>query len=229
MKKIFIKHHLGLGDCIAHNGMVRKVLFDNPDSEVYLSSKSHNYDNMKFMYRDNQNVKILVLDDQGTNEHLRTNHYDQVISSHFEGKSNSDYLNIGDDAFYHKAGFDPKVRKDYFYLERDYVSEKKLYDKITSEIGSQNYILIHEKPEDNIIIDRKKIPNNLPIVYAKKEYNFFDLLTVMEKAQEIHLVSSSFLVLFMIKRFNEKVFAHMYADRSNLTTMIKYHGIDVIS
>ena len=40
--KIFIKHHLGLGDCIVHNGMVRKFLNDYPDYEIWISEVGGN-------------------------------------------------------------------------------------------------------------------------------------------------------------------------------------------
>jgi hypothetical protein len=227
-KKIFVKNHLGLGDCIAHNGMVRKILHDDPNCEVYIASKIHNYENISFMYRDNTSIKILKLDDLETNQHLMHNKYDKIISSHFEGEPNYEYLEIGDDAFYTKTGFDPKVRREFFFIERDYEKEINLYKKLTSEIGTEDYIFIHEKPEQNIVINREKIKTNLPIIYAKSEYGFFDLLTIIEKAKEVHVISSCFLSYLMIDKINEKVYAHMYADRSDLTNMIKYNNIDVV-
>jgi hypothetical protein len=228
MCKIFIKYHLGLGDCIIHNGMVRKVVTDHPNCQVFVSCKPHNYENIKFMYKDEPRINILKLDDRGTNQHLATTKYDIVISSHFEFGTKFDYTLYGDDAFYLHAGFDPKVRTENFYVKRDYEKEKFLFEKLTKEIGTEKYIFIHEKPEQNIVINRSKLNSDLPIILAKPEYNFFDLLTLIEKSEEVHVISSCFLSFFMVKKLNEKTFAHMYADRSELTDMVKKNGINVI-
>jgi hypothetical protein len=228
MCKIFVKHHLGLGDCITHNGMVRNVVNGHIDCEVFVSCKPHKYENIKFMYRDEPRIKILQLDDNETNLHLQSTKYDKVISSHFDAGTTFDYSVYGDDAFYYHAGFDPKIRIEDFYVKRDFEKEEFLYKNLTQGINSEKYIFIHEKPEQNIVIDRNKLQSDLPIIFAKSDYSFFDLLTIIEKAQEVHIISSCFLSFFMVKKLNIKTFAHMYADRSELTEMVKKNGIDVI-
>lgn len=35
-KKLFVKQHLGLGDNIVHNGMVRKISEDHPEYDIYI-------------------------------------------------------------------------------------------------------------------------------------------------------------------------------------------------
>ena len=206
MKKIFVKHHLGLGDCIIHNGMVRKILEDNKDSKVYCSCKNHNYENITYMYRDSPNIIVLNMDDSETNNHLKSTHYDQIVSSHFDDGTDYGYNIHGDDAFYLKVGMNPKIKKTHFFIDRDLNREKKLYNKIINEIGSEEYIFIHEKPEQNIVIDRNKIKNNLPIVTAKPDYSFFDLLYVIEMAKEVHVISRCFLSFFMVKKINSVLF-----------------------
>jgi hypothetical protein len=228
MKKIFVKHHLGLGDCIVHNGMVRNIIKNNNDCEVYVATKHHNYENIKFMYRDDERIKILLLDDAGTNIHLQNTPYDRVVYSHFDNGTNFTYNIYGDDSFYLHAGFDPKIRIKDFYLKRDYQKELNLYHKLIDQVGSENYIFIHEKPEQNIKIDMSKIKTNLPIIYANPEYNFFDLLTTIERANEVHVISSCFLSYFMINKINKKIFAHMYADRNDLIGIVSKSGIDVV-
>lgn len=228
MKKIFVKHHLGLGDCIIHNGMVRKILEDNKDSKVYCSCKNHNYENIKYMYRDSPNIIVLNMDDSETNNHLKSTHYDQIVSSHFDDGTDYGYNIHGDDAFYLNVGMNPKIKKTHFFIDRDLNREKKLYNKIINEIGSEEYIFIHEKPEQNIVIDRNKIKNNLPIVTAKPDYSFFDLLYVIEMAKEVHVISSCFLSFFMVKKINKNIFAHMYTDRIELSNMVKNNDINII-
>ena len=61
--KIYIRHHLGLGDNIVHNGLIRKISIDNPNSDIYIPIKYQNYDNVSFMFRDNNKIKINKVND----------------------------------------------------------------------------------------------------------------------------------------------------------------------
>ena len=230
MKKIFVKHHLGLGDSIAHNGMIRKIFEDNEPCEIYCSAKPNFHHNISFMYRDNPNIKVLKMDDNETNRHLENFKYDQVISSHFDSGSDFSYEKFGDDAFYLKVGMDPNIKRTHFYIERDYNREMELFKKLTSDIGSEDYIFVHEKSNENIFVSREKINSSLPIISPTFEHKIFDLLTVVERAKEVHVISSCFLSFFMSKKFNEKTYAHMYADigRTCMSEMVKNNGIDVI-
>jgi hypothetical protein len=229
MGKIFVRHHLGMGDHIAHNGLIRKVSEDYPNHNIYISSKEHNYENVKFMFRDNLKVNVLQMNDHETNVHLESVKYDKIIDCSFSrGGSWLAYVNYGDDIFYKIGNYDPKIRKTHFFIQRDYDREIKLYEQIINDLGTEDYLFLHEKPNENILIDRKKINSNLPFFLAKKEYKFFDLLTTIEKAKEVHIISSSFLSYFMIQKLNDKTFAHMYADRNELSDFVKNNQIEII-
>lgn len=228
MKKIFIKQHLGLGDCIIHNGMVRKICETHKQADVYVPCQSYNLTNIKFMYRDNPKIKILEMNDRQMNYHLQTTKYDHVVYSHFDKGTVYNYGVYGDDAFYLHAGFDPADRINYFFVQRNFEQENQLYEQLISKINSKEYIFLHEKPEQNIVINRNKISSLLPIIYAEPDYNFFDLLTTIEKAKEVHVISSCFLSFFMTKKINKNTYAHMYADRIELETIVKQNNIDVI-
>lgn len=225
MKKIFVKTHLGLGDNIVCNGMMRKLSEDYHGYEVHCASKTHNFENVKFMYRDNPNIHVHMLDDMEVESHLMGNFYEQVFNC---SASYDEYILYGDDIFYKKIGMDPLVRKNKFYLDRDYNKEMLLYNKIIDEIGSEDFIFIHEKKDENILVNKNKINSNLPIVYAEKHYGIFELLTLIEKAKQVHIISSSFLSFFMTKKYNENTFAHMYADRKELINIVRKNNIEVI-
>jgi hypothetical protein len=226
--KIFIKHHLGLGDCIVANGMVRKTRQDHKQADVFISCKSNNLSNVKFMYRDDPQIKILVMNDHETNHHLQTNKYDKVIHAHFEQGDIYNYAIHGDDAFYLQAGFDPKIRRTHFFVQRDMDKEIELYNFFMKKINSKEYYFFHEKPDQNITINRQYLPDqSLPVISAEPNYNFFNLFTTIEKAKEVHVISSCFLSLFMILKINHKTFAHMYADRIGLTQVVKNNGISI--
>ena len=89
-------------------------------------------------------------------------------------------------------------------------------------------MFVHEKKDNQILIDRNKIGTDLPVVVAEPEYGIFELLKVIENAKSVHVVSSCFLSLFMCKKYNENFFAHMYCDRAFITPYIQQHEINVI-
>ena len=53
----YIYHHLGLGDHIICNGLVRHI--KKFEDVVYVFCKPHNTKNVEYMYRDNPNIKVL--------------------------------------------------------------------------------------------------------------------------------------------------------------------------
>ncbi|MFN7656519.1 MAG: hypothetical protein ACK5OW_01895 [bacterium] len=229
MGKFFIKQHLGMGDNIVHNGMIRKLSLDNPNYDIYVPSKTHNFNNVKFMFRDTEKIKVVdIINDEGMFNHIEQNHYDHVVSSYLIGQTQFDYGQYFDDTFYLKVGMDPKVKKEFFKIERDLIKENIVYEKIISIVGSEKFNLIHEDVETNRVIDRGKISNNLPNFVITKDFNFFDLLYTIEMCSEFHIISSSFLSLSMCKKFNENTFAHMYSGRMELTNYISQNGINII-
>jgi hypothetical protein len=229
MKKLLIYQHLGMGDHIVHNGMIRKIAEDYSDYEIYVPSKSHNYNNVKYMFRDNPRIVVIdAINDDGMNNMRFDGGFDEVISSHhWDGGKIYSYSTYYDDSFYLKVGMDPNIKQDYFYIERDMELENKVYDELINSRNISEYTFIHEKGSA-ICINRNYIDSNLAIVSAEPQYDFFSLLKVIENAKSVNLISSSFLSLFMCKKYNENVIAHMYADRRELSPYIEKHNIKVI-
>ena len=59
MKELCIHHHLGLGDHLDCNGMVRYFLKNGPFDKVHVFSKSNYYDMIEYMYRDEKNIVVI--------------------------------------------------------------------------------------------------------------------------------------------------------------------------
>jgi len=57
----YIYHHLGLGDHIICNGLVRELI--KPEKKYKMFVKPHNHNIVKFMYRDLKNLDFIVGDD----------------------------------------------------------------------------------------------------------------------------------------------------------------------
>ena len=230
MSKIFVKHHLGMGDNIVHNGMIRKIAEDNPNSQIYLAAKHHNFKNVEYMFRDNPRITVLSVEgDSGMNLAIMTGGFDKIISSHFGDGNPYHYETYFDDAFYMLVGMDPSIKQSYFHIDRDIELENRVFDELITSQGITDYVFVHEKPELNIIINRDKLEPNLPIITANPKYGMFELLKVIENAKSVNLISSSFLSLMMCKKINQNVVAHMYCDRPYISTYIKQQNIVVLT
>ena len=225
-----IYQHLGLGDHIVLNGLTRKVAEDNPGHEVHVPSKSHNYANVRHMFRDNPRIVVVdAIDDAGMDRLLLSGDFDRYVSSHLGNPGNAyPYSSHYDDAFYLTAGVDPMIKHEYFHVQRDHGLEGRTFEELVTSRGIAEYTFIHEK--DSAVIDRDLLDGRLPVVTADPKYGFFSMLKVIENAKSVNLVSSSFLSLLMCKRYNQNVIAHMYADaeRRDFAPYIMKHNIRVI-
>lgn len=228
MKKIAIRHHLGMGDNIVHNGMTRKIAEEYPDAEILVFAKHHNYNSTKFMFRDNPRIIVNSIEgDQEMYEIINSTKLEKLISPHFvDGPM--DYIAHGDDAFYMKVNMDPSIKRDYFYVERDLDRENEVFEELITNKEIKDYVFIHEKVDQNILIDKNRLESNIPIISADTKYGIFELLKVIEMAKSVNVISSCFLSLFMCKKYNENTVAHMYCDRHELANYIKNQGLEVL-
>lgn len=218
-----------MGDNIVHNGMIRKIAEDYPDHQIFTGSKPHNFENVKYMYRDDNNISVIsCIDDGDLHNHVNFNNYDKVISTHFGDGCKYNYDIYFDDSFYLSADIDTEVKTKYFKLNRDEEIENKVYKELIEDRGITDYIFLHEKPQQRVLIDRDKLNSNLPIIFADTKYGIFELLKVIENAKSVHIISSSFLSLMMCKQYNKNTYAHMYCDRTHISPYIEKCGIKVI-
>ena len=87
MKKLAIHHHLGLGDHLDCNGLVRYILKKGEYDRVHVFTKSNYYEMIKHMYRDNKNIVVVKIDKDG-------NEMSQVMD-HYKSSQCTELLRIG--------------------------------------------------------------------------------------------------------------------------------------
>ena len=105
-----------MGDNIVHNGMIRKIAEDNPNSQIYLAAKHHYFKNVEYMFRDNPRITVLSVEsDSDMNLAIMTGGFDKIISSHFGDGNPYHYETYFDDAFYMLVGMDPLIKQSHFY------------------------------------------------------------------------------------------------------------------
>jgi hypothetical protein len=214
MNSVYIFHHLGLGDHIIANGIVRTIA--KKYDKVYLFCKSLNFKNVSRMYKDLPLKLILMEDPNSINFFMSLNPKNKYIISGgkpfwdiFNKSDNKFYI---DEIFYQLAGVPIENKWKEFYIERDLEREKYVYYNILGLKDGEEYSFIHDTAERRIT---KNIPKMKIIKPNNPEISFFDFIYTIENAKEIHCINSSFFCLIECMLLNKNLFLHKYARTDN--------------
>lgn len=184
----FIYHHLGFGDHIVNNGLVRH--FYKKYNDISLFSYNHNMENVLYMYRDLENLTVLGVDgDYEASRYIAENNLD-CIEIGFSKMSNFMPSLSFDKAFYKIANLDFSVRFEEFYYERNHEQEEKVVQEL-NPLG-EKYIFVHDDPSRGFTIDLNKVSSKYKIIKNNMKFKIFDYLKLLEEAEEIHFMQSSF-------------------------------------
>jgi len=212
LEDLYIHHHLGLGDHVCLNGLVRKYAKEH---SVFLFCKLAYYECIKFMYRDTS-IEIIPIHMDGvwniTNEV-------KII----DGLANGKFLRIGfdnighirknnpdkgcDEWFYIQCGADYNTRFDGFYVERDYAEEERVYKKLNPD--NQEYSFVHDDASRGYKID---VTGNT--IRNDVSENLFYMGLTIERAKEVHLMESAI---------------RCYIEHLSPTGILYYHDIREVS
>jgi lipoate-protein ligase A len=141
-----IVHHLGLGDQIMLNGMVRH--FAETDNVVIFVKRCHE-ESVRFMYRDIADKVELILVDNTNAQEIWSKVKGDVIPLATYGIDDNGwkFMTQGQGSVmtnwahgvYIQAGINPKYMYSKFKVDRDKSKEFK--------IDKENYIFVHDDPE----------------------------------------------------------------------------------
>jgi len=201
MNNMIIYHHLGLGDHIICNGLVRN--FYKRYGSVDLFCYANNEANVKYMYRDLKNLNTIpVSSDQEADSIIIKNNFN-VLKIGFENLYMNKSSEPFDIEFYKMVDLLFSSKFDNFYLERD--MEKELFILKDLNPNNEPYIFIHGD------LDMSKIKKDFKIINNPKEYSLFNLISLFENAEEIHVMESSLKCLINQYKLNKpKLFYHNY-------------------
>ena len=195
-----IVHHLGLGDHIMLNGMVRH--FAETEIVNIIVKRCHE-ESVRFMYRDiPDKVKLILVDTTNPQEIWSKVHSTGgdilPLATYGMHEDNWKFMTEGPGkemtnwahGVYIQAGVNPMYMYTKFKVDRDKSKEFKLdYD---------SYIFIHDK-DNKINIDTDKHifrPGNTTFDRS----NIFDYLSAIENADEFHGMNSSYAWLVELMR-----------------------------
>lgn len=209
MKQRLLLSHLGLGDHILTNALVRYLAESGP---IVVLVKQHNVESCSFQWRDKVAISVFpVSHDDDAFEAVAV-----AERAGFEIIRLGVYRDEGydraawDKEFYRHAGLVYERRWSGFKVDRRISSELMVVDAPWGEVAlvpfdlnrrwtSLPYVFVHDDPLRGFNIDPGRLPRNLPVVRPRPMHglqsNIFDWLGVMMNATELHCINSSFAIL----------------------------------
>lgn len=194
---LLIRHHLGLGDHLICNGLVRVKAREH--EAVFVPCKSHNFPSVDFMFSDLRNVHVIPVNgDKGAYEFCFSFSGEVLKLGMFgEGFSYKGW----DKCFYEQAGVPFECRWDEFS-----------YPTTHSEYTWRGpYIFIHDDTSRGFTIDSKKLPNGVTEVRPdRSRQSVFHWDLDIENAGEVHCIDSCFAIMAdSLPRRKQELFLHL--------------------
>lgn len=200
MKKLFIHHHLGLGDHFVCNALVRHVVETSNFDEYVLVTKKHNIPTVEQMYCDLTNLKLFSVEtDSGFYDKINQN--GEILRIGFE---NLNRLKTFDVSFYEQLNIPFEYKKEKFKVCRNKNKEDKCFDFYSPP---QDYIFVHSNASDKNF--SLKLETDLPIISpVGYDFTLIDYLKLIENANEIHCIDSSFMNMIDLSVEHDNMFFH---------------------
>lgn len=197
---IYVYHHLGLGDHIICNGLVRN--FCRNYNYIYLFCYKKNEKNVRYMYRDLKNLILMVVNSDSEADLIIKKNNLNVVKIGFD-RLNPLGINTFDFQFYEMCNLPFSCKFEDFYLKRDIKKEFSILNDLNPK--KEPYIFINEN------LDLNKIRKDLKIIVNPIQYNLFNLISLFENAEEIHVSESSIKCLINQFKLNKpKLYYHNY-------------------
>tara|TARA_B100001057_G_scaffold467816_1_gene526326 strand:- start:639 stop:1379 length:741 start_codon:yes stop_codon:yes gene_type:complete len=228
-KEFVLHHHLGLGDTIICNGLVNYL--STKYSKIYLPVKENLLNTVKFLYSENKKLSLFTISNESREEDI----YKFALSKNLK-ILRVGYENVKDQAFnlafYKQLGLPYRYSQKYFNIPSDINKEVLLKDHLINfyNVDSNNYSVVHNEYQfpggkfDLKLIDEENA------IYVSKEsdlfMNLFLYRSLIQKAQTIHCINSSFLHLVERVNSGAKLYYHNLRKNnlhlSNKWTFVEY-------
>ncbi len=233
---VTIVHHLGLGDQIMLNGMVRHFA---EKEHVYIYCKNCHEDSVKFMYRDICDKVTLILVETTNIHELRSKlpNGSRLLTLATYGMENDvwdKFTNATNWA--HGIYLQAKVNPLYMYTKFKVIKDSS----IQISPPSKDYIFVHDDHERNRFIhvetDMFVYKPHSKVIDENKEFfhcensNIFSYIWIIENAKEVHCMNSSYnWMIELMKLGNKKTnffhlnVAHLYYKPETVKSVFSDH------
>ena len=196
-----ILHHLGLGDHILCNGLIRSLPYDS----IVLCCKKHNAPSVAFMFRD-MNVTIDTIASDADIDKYANSMREPFLKIGYKGEGWNVNEGRFDSTFYKQAGIDFNNRWEKFHIPRDLTREREFMKQFN--VKPHEYIFVHEDVTRGYCIPN--IETDLTIVRPIFGMTnvIFDYCILMQEAAEVHCIDSSFLHIAESIPLSGRVYYH---------------------
>ena len=217
MSSIVIYHHLGLGDHFMCHGIVREYAHTHERVGIFVLER--NYPSVAFMFRDLTNVDVIRGTDVDAKKFIAEKTlvfphytYDTALVLGFD-RLDRNSGQLLENQFYAMAGVDLSRKWDSFHVDRDLSAEDALLKNISPQ---KPYVFLHEDARRSYTIDRSLISPHCSIVTPDPTLapNSFDYCSLIEQADEIHVIDSSFMFMIDCLPYDssrQRLVVHRYA------------------
>lgn len=196
---LHVHHHLGLGDHIICNGLIRSLVGSRAE-EVAVFVRDNNLPRVARMFDDESRIHLIPIPPEACVTDVSNLQFvDSYMGSHegnllrlgFGQMSKAPQLNF-DEVFYIFAGVPFDNRWTRFSIRRDFVEEWRVLSKLNPT--GEPYMFVHDDPSRGFSFDP---PNSsgLKIIRNDPTEDIFSMIGVLENASEIHCMESSFRCL----------------------------------
>ena len=191
MKTCLVMIHLGLGDLILCNGLIREIKKQN--DFVFVPIKSHNLFNFKDLFKDDKEIKPLIANTDKEAFNYSNGLFDSIIKTGIFCESKHKIYEDFCEEFYYQAKVDYNKRWTDFTYKHNVDKQTNLLLEIKNK-----YIFVHDDQSRNCFINKKFITNKYDIYRPNHKlgdnntYSIFDYTKILENAEEIHCMDSSF-------------------------------------
>jgi hypothetical protein len=201
MNPLVLHHHLGMGDHIICNGMVRALLNNAKFyTDVFVFAKERNAKRVVRMFDDDSRIHVISIPSDKDeidyiNEFVSQNHIMNFVRCGFGAVDNLRLMGVAkdfDEALYLSVGVPYEKRWSEFRIRRDPVEEGRVYRKLNPT--KEPFMFVHDDPSRGISFTPSN-PNGLKIIKNDPTEDIFDMCLLLEKATEIHCMESSFRCL----------------------------------
>mgnify|MGYP006270688605 CR=1 FL=1 len=218
MKTVLLFHHLGLGDHIMFNGLVRSIA---ESSNVILMVWERYFKEVSFMFSDIdiKYCRLFIETQEEVDYKIKHTPHDEFIIVGKHNCVNGRKYTIEETGIlrhdeYKSAGVDPSFMHTKFYIPRDIFMEDFVYKLF----ANKRYIIVHDDPSRNIKLDMSRIPEKeVEIFYIgqnrnnfTRHFNMFHMYKIMMNADAFHGYESSWSWLFELWKIPIKKYLHVY-------------------
>jgi hypothetical protein len=230
--KLCIVPHMGMGDMIVLNGMVR-TMCDRAEACIMVAKRAY-ASSVESLYGDIKNLRLLLCNecndvseifgsDGETLESIRRAGFDIVRIGYHTGNASWQALDaVWTRALYRQVGVAPELMYARFHVSRHDTAETECAKAFRAAAGGDGgYIIVHDDPSRGLLIDPALLPSGIPVIHVDdarvRRSNIFDYAKAIEGAVAFHGIDSCFMLMIDFLQLEVRRVLHAYAKDQDMS------------